>query len=141
MAVEWATVLFASLGSIGGGAIVLAGAFVAWGRLTQRVTNLEQHQACSNGKLDKNNEKDGEIISRLQGVESRCVERETAFAKNNQAHVEIFGRLHALEIGLASLPGQMSDRMNKDLKEFRKDLAKDIRNVVLEFFESKDHSK
>jgi hypothetical protein len=31
--------------------------------------------------------------------------------------------------------------MNKDLKEFRKDLAKDIRNVVLEFFESKDHSK
>jgi hypothetical protein len=51
MAINWTTVFVAAMGSIGTAVVIIVGAAVAWGRVSQQVKDLVARQDSANGKL------------------------------------------------------------------------------------------
>jgi len=134
MTIDWVTILISLFGSLLGGITVLAGVFVAWGQLKEKVEN--QGDCLDSGK--EKFEKYDKIQNRVESIEGRCSEREKLMNKNDRDHVEIFARLHSLEIGMAALPGQMGDMIDERFERFRGIIKSDMKSV---FYEAKDHGK
>lgn len=128
MTVNWPTILISGFSSLLGGVVVLAGVFVAWGQLKEQV---KRHGICLDSGKSKL-EKQDKIKAKVEIIESRCVEREKFMNRNEKDHIEIFGRLHSLEIGMAALPGQMAQMIDERFEKFRVNIKTDVKSVIYE---------
>jgi hypothetical protein len=134
MAINWTTVFVAAMGSIGTAVVIIVGAAVAWGRVSQQVKDLVARQDSANGKLASQAEKDGTLDAKIGVIENRCIERQQWYSKNDRDHTEIFARIHSLEIGQAALPGKIADKMDARVKQWRKDFRQDMQRDIRAIF-------
>ena len=139
--INWISVGFAVLGTLVTLIIAGAGAFVAWGRMSQTVKEHGEHQKKQNGKLDCQAKKDSDLQAEIESMKSRVKATDNLFRRNNNDHVEMFSRINALEKGYAALPGQMAEMMDDKFKQWRKDIKTDIKATIYEIDREKERKR
>lgn len=111
---------------------IVGGFLIAWGRITQRVNDQGEHQKKTNGKVEKQHEKEVSLDKEIQAIKSRCETRGSLWRRNNEDHIELFTRINSLEKGLAALPGQVSEMIDSKLEQWRKHMRTDLRATIQE---------
>lgn len=121
MSANLSTILISGFSSLLGGAVVLAGVFIAWGQLKEQV---KRHGIC----LDSGKSK----LEKQEKIEAKVETIEKFLERDEKDHIEIFGRLHSLEIGMAALPGQMAQMIDERFERFRENIKTDVKSVIYE---------
>lgn len=138
--INWTSVSFAALGSIVTTLSVFAGAFFAWGKITERVSEQGERQKDTNGKIDAQVQKDNDLQSEINAVKERCATRDDMWKRNNDDHGEIFARLNSLEKEFSAMPGQFSRTMDEKFKQWRGFVRTDIKATIYEIDKEKGKS-
>ncbi len=124
--IGWLTVCITIASACGGGLIVLAGVFAAWGQLKAQVKVQKEFLKEVRKKLDEQEKRDHELTAIIKTFEARCEQSGPLIATNIKEHDEIFERLKNLEILTASLPGELAEKIFEKTELWRQGFIKDI---------------
>jgi septal ring factor EnvC (AmiA/AmiB activator) len=105
-----------------------------WGCAQADLKNHAQRLDASNGAIKEQKEKDEQISKQLSAIETNCKERLSRLVRNDREHDEIFGRLRALETGIASVPGQVAEQIDRRFEQWRATLKGDVRLAINDYY-------